>query len=747
MEGTSSFAQVESAARRGWRASSIGALEGAAGAIPLSLGCATLLFSHVSPDVMASGLFATMLALACIHFATAGNQRPLMFTARIFEATTLGAMLDQAVAQLPAWGLVDSTGVRLAFLCAFSTAAGLFVCVLFLVRAERLTPFIPAPVFAGFSNSIAVVQLVSQSRSLWQQLAAAPVVMTVASTAAVALAGAYVLRRWRPRWPSAAVGLLLGLGAGLFWAHQGQPAPMVGGGGISFGLPVLQADFRALLAPEVRAWPMLLLVLGNGAILGTMIFINTAIGSQALTQIDGRRARSRGDGLAMGAVMSVAGLAGAAPISGSIMVSLAVARTSRVDVATMTMVAAITVLVFLTGVLGWVPLAAVVGVLLCDAWFLLDRPSLRLAGEWLRGTRLADNAREDLALIAAVTLLAVVANMVVAAFAGLVLGLFLFAVRSARKPVRNVWTGQQLSSNCARCSSELRLLAEHGAAIRVFELEGDMFFAVGASLEQSLHSGTEGATCLVLDWSRVRHVDTSVAITVSTFERNAAERGLAVFHAGAGMQHGNVAEELRRRMPQAKLAPDLDYALELAENRLIQWHSTGAGSDGTSSVFEAMLLFDGLNVEECAALERAMVHRFFRSGEVILAAGESSDDLMLILQGSASIVAPDSEGNAVRLAGVRRGAILGEVGFLDGSPRSANVTAQDDVMVAVLTREKYLELCRAGHTVVPKLLANVAMALASRLRHTNQLALARARAQQRPAVAAFPLRPSAPPPR
>ncbi|HEX2543299.1 MAG TPA: STAS domain-containing protein, partial [Ramlibacter sp.] len=593
MEGTSWFAQVAGAGRAGWRTSWVGSLEAAATAIPLSLGCATLVFSRIGPEAMASGLFATMLALACVHLAAARNDRPVMFTARIFEATTLAAMLDHIFVQLPTWELADTPGIRLAFLSAVATSAGLFVCLLYLLRAERLTPFIPAPVFAGFSNSIAVVQLVSQSRSLWHQVLQAPGVMVVASIAAVSLVGAYVLRRWRPRWPSAALGLVLGLLAGVFWAWQGQPAPMVSGGGLSFGLPALRADFGALLVAEVRIWPAVLLVLGNGAILGTMIFINTEIGAQEMTQVDGKRRRGRRDGLVTGAAMAAAGMVGAAPISGSIMVSLAVARTSRVGPLTMVMMAVLAMVVFLTGVLGWVPLAAVVGVLLCDAWFLLDRPSLRLLAQWLRGVKLADNQREDLALVAAVTLLAVAANMVVAAFAGLVLGLFLFAVRSARQPVRHVWTGEQVSSNCARASAELRVLARHGREIRVFELEGDMFFAVAASLEESLHAGCEGATCVVLDWSRVRHIDTSVATTVSVFERTAAERGVAVFHAGAGMQHGNVADELHRRMPHARLAPDLDYALELAENRLVQWHGTEAGRE-PSAIFDAVLLFSGL---------------------------------------------------------------------------------------------------------------------------------------------------------
>jgi hypothetical protein len=357
----------------------------------------------------------------------------------------------------------------------------------------------------------------------------------------------------------------------------------------------------------------------------------------------------------------------------------------------------------------------------------VDRPSVRLLADWLRGRPLPENAREDLALIAAVTALAVIANMVVAAFAGLVLGLFLFALRSARQPVRHVWTGLQVSSCCARGSADLRVLAEQGGALRVFELEGDMFFAVGASLDRSLHAGSEGAKCAVLDWSRVRHIDSSVAASVATFERQAVARGLFVVHSGASPRHGNVAEEITRRTPQARMAPDLDYALELAENHLIQAHARPSPLE-VSSVMEVMPLFAGLDADEKAGLEAAMTHRLFKAGATVVSAGEPSDELMLVLQGCGSVMFDQAGGRPVRLAGVRRGAILGEVGFLDGSPRSATVVAQEDMMVAVLERAAYERLCGTCPGVLPKLLGNIAIALAVRLRHANEVALARSRA-------------------
>jgi sulfate permease, SulP family len=96
-----------------------------------------------------------------------------------------------------------------------------------------------------------------------------------------------------------------------------------------------------------------------------------------------------------------------------------------------------------------------------------------------------------------------------------------------------------------------------------------------------------------------------------------------------------------------------------------------------------------------------------------------------VLHGSASILVRSAEGPEIRLASVRRGATIGEIGFLDGAPRSASVVAQEQMTVAVLKRETYDRLCEEDPRLVRKLLSNIALDVATRLRHTNRLAIAR----------------------
>jgi sulfate permease, SulP family len=719
VSSTSSFTPLETqgpAPPAGVRRSLIGALDGIAFTLPVSLGSANLVFGHVGPELLPAGLFALLLSLAWMHATTASNRRPVLYSARFFEAMTLSAMMGQLVDQLPAWGLANTMGVRLAFLCLIGAGGGLCAGLLYMSRADRLTRLIPSPVFAGFSNSIALALLVSQSRSLWDMLSTSPAVAPVVSIAVAVFAISLALRYLSPRWPGTTIGMLVGLALGLVWSGAGSAPAMLGGFGWWTVLPVTLADFGSLAEPTVHRWQVAVSIGANAAILGTMMFVNTTMTAEYMAQSEGRRAIGRRHTFVPVIGVTLAGLVGSAPLSGSLAASAIASRNTVLTPALMLFCALIAALIYLSGVIGLIPVAAVCGGLLCEAWFLVDRSFLRLLMDWVQRRTVSTNGREDLALIVSVMAAAVLVNMVAAVFVGLLFGLVLLAARNARRPVRHVWTGLQLTSNCARSRADIRLLGEHGKSIRVFELDGDLFFGAIESLERSLDENSEGnVTRPVFDWSRVRHLDTSVALAIVQFERRARLAGIAPVHAGAGVQARKVADVLHHHLPLARYAPDLDRALEQVENDLIQAHATGVPQEITG-VMEAASLFDGLDEPERDNLEAAMPSRFYKAGEVILQAGAPGDELMLLLHGSASVVLHRPDGTDIRLAGIRRGATFGEIAFLDHAARSATVIADEDTTVAVLSRARYGELCASHPHVVQRLTANIALNLATSLR-------------------------------
>jgi CRP-like cAMP-binding protein len=131
--------------------------------------------------------------------------------------------------------------------------------------------------------------------------------------------------------------------------------------------------------------------------------------------------------------------------------------------------------------------------------------------------------------------------------------------------------------------------------------------------------------------------------------------------------------------------------------------------------------------EEADLLGQTMLRVHARPGQVLIAEGEASDFMMMLLVGTVDVrkrkVGADSDetepGNAARLAVIKEGAVIGEMSMLDGEPRYASCVALSDVEAAVLSRAAVSHLIAHFPTVGAKLLVKLTQLLAQRLRNTS----------------------------
>lgn len=109
------------------------------------------------------------------------------------------------------------------------------------------------------------------------------------------------------------------------------------------------------------------------------------------------------------------------------------------------------------------------------------------------------------------------------------------------------------------------------------------------------------------------------------------------------------------------------------------------------------------------------------AGTVLIEEGMTSTGFMaLILEGEAIVAnAITSSGEAVVLGEIGTGAVFGEMGILDGKPRSATVTAVTDMDIVVLDRPGLRRLIDEMPSVAVSLLSAVMVRVAERLRATN----------------------------
>ena len=110
------------------------------------------------------------------------------------------------------------------------------------------------------------------------------------------------------------------------------------------------------------------------------------------------------------------------------------------------------------------------------------------------------------------------------------------------------------------------------------------------------------------------------------------------------------------------------------------------------------------------------------AGTVLIEEGVTSTGFMaLVLEGEAIVhnaIAGSTQ--SVVLGEVGPGAVFGELGILDGKPRSATVTAVTDMDIAVLDRAGLARLIDEMPGVGCSLLSAIIVRVGERLRATNQ---------------------------
>jgi CRP-like cAMP-binding protein len=132
---------------------------------------------------------------------------------------------------------------------------------------------------------------------------------------------------------------------------------------------------------------------------------------------------------------------------------------------------------------------------------------------------------------------------------------------------------------------------------------------------------------------------------------------------------------------------------------------------------------DDLTLADAMRVVVYMRPRRIRAGEVFIQEGElkRNDYMLLVLEGDISVeneLPGDTSSMVVNIIGP--GHLIGEMGVLDGSPRSATCTATTDVAAAILSRTALMRLLKAEPAVGARLLLAISKRMADRLRETTR---------------------------
>ncbi|MEQ9328442.1 MAG: SulP family inorganic anion transporter [Rhodospirillales bacterium] len=705
-----------------------GAVSGAAAILPAVLSSGIVLFAPLGGGWLASGIAAAVVAAVVGNLALAlagGSAFHLTCPKTAVAAVLAGA----AAALLQAPGTIRPEIVALAIFAAV-ILSGMIEFLLGATGLGRFVKFVPQPVIAGFLNGLAILVVVSQLPAFlgiaggMNDLLDHPqaVLPGAALLGIVTILAMLASRAWFPRLPAPLVGLAFGSLAWhvTAWLLPGTAFGSVIGGA---GALMLAAPLLPAAAGEILSGPVPPVVLATALSLAVINSIQTLLSAAAIDTDTGARHDSGRELRAQGGSHIISGLLGGMTSSGTVPYTRAAAAAGGGSRRSAIFCALILAAVGIAAgpIAGHLPQPVVAGMILVIALAVVDRWTGQLVRGWIKSTDPAIRREigASLAIVTIVTLLVALGDLVIGVGTGLALSLLAHLQTASRTVVHRVHSGASARSRVGRPMRELKRLETEGAAIRILALQGPLFFGATDSLISAVESNIEGAGILIVDLRRVTSIDSSGAAALAQIDRRLARDNVTLLLAGLDetrsgraliREAGHTAFEDEHR-----LFADFDSALAAAEEILL----AGEGESPGELPLGALDMFAGLDAAAVETLAGKLHRESYGAGEKLIVEGEASDAIYILAAGRASVIKSLPDGRFIRLATYLPGVVLGEMGVLGDTSRTADIVIDEDAVCYRLTAQDFEAICRDEPALALELVRGLSRELSRRLAATS----------------------------
>ena len=707
-----------------------GGLVSSAVAIPLAIGFGMFAFVTLGDEYFAWGAVAGLISalvggVVCVLL---GDRSTTVYAPRVTTTFFLGSLLYSLLHADPF--RAPNVSAALATFFAIILLGGLFQALFGLMQLGTLIKFTPHPVMAGFQNMSAALLFLVQTgnvlgfdhnigftRAFGNLGSARPLSVLVA---VLTFAAMWYARKLTTVVPP----LLVGLGCGVVIYYLLVLAGFGAALGPVIGLPTASATMSGVLAqfsgqsiaePLEHSAPIILisaLALAIIASIDALLCLKLA-SPPGVLDIAGDGVLTR-LGLANGISACFGGITHGINIGASV-TNRAFGGHSWVSVlvnAAMLLAAA----TLLFPLIAYIPRVALSAVIMVAAVQHIDLWTKQLAARLLRPNAPQRGAIAlDFAVAMFVSVVSIVLNVVLAVFIGIALAVFLFVVRMSRTNIRRLYRCDGVRSRKSRDAGDMALLEAKGGSILVVELQGALFFGSAERLAHIINSETSTPTSnVILGLRRLTEIDLTGAHIVADIDVALAGR-----HIELALVRSDYTETAARLSdvsdPPLRVFPDVDRAIEWAEDELLDRNASGAAFE---LPLESISILRDFAANEIALLASYLERVDWPADHVVFKQGDSGSNLFLVSRGRASVYLT-TEAGRVRLITFAPGSVFGELAILDQGPRSATVTADEAVTAFSLSKEAF-EVLRERHSEVAiKLLAALARELSDRLRRAN----------------------------
>ena len=719
-----------------------GAVSAAIISIPLSIGYGIIVYGPLGaeflPFAALLGIYACILGGIC---ASLLGGTDIQITA---PKAPLSLLLAAFVAPLalnlhvPDVASRNSLIVGLASLCVLT--GGMVQFLFGTLRLGNLIKYVPYPVVSGFMNGIAVILILEQigplvgSRghvSLLEIFINPTVVQPL--TLVVGLATLIVIffaRRLTKTVPASLIGLVTG--TALFYALQnfsGASAlgPVIGNFSFQWPKPnILPEAFRLL--DHINLAELFPHIIITGFVLGSIGALESLLSSVAADNIAGTRHRSNKELMGQGIGNMMNAVFSALPSAGSELHNVASYKAGgRTRLSSLICGLLILLIVMTLGsVIGKIPLTVIAAIIVSVGIGLFDKWVLDLIRHLPQADEQQKRIIVNLAVTIVVAVVTVCVNLIVAVLIGIAVASGLFVVRMGKSIVKRKYCGDQIRSKKVRSIKNNKLLEDRGKGIIVYELRGPLFFGSADNLAGEIESAINHYTYCILDMKRVNEIDSTGAKILGQIGKKVTASGkyllISYLMANPSLSGFLKAMGVYKNIGEDCFFPDTDAALEWAEDNVLTQSLELAGASDRIQLEQMDILRD-FAPREIHALEQKLTRKTFNKGEIIVKEGDSDRNLFLLSKGLVSVRIHLTESDRYkRLITYSAGVTFGEMAFLDGSPRSADVWADEESETYMLSPAEFNGLQNESPQIAIKLIRNIALEMSDRLRiRTNEV--------------------------
>jgi sulfate permease, SulP family len=701
-------------------------------AIPLAMAFGMFAFVSLGDAYFAYGAMAGLISavVAGVVCVVLGDRSTRIYAPRITTTFFLGLLLYSLLHRDTAGGGESGVSATLLVFFAIILLGGVFQALFGLIRLGSLIKFAPHPVMAGFQNMAAVLLFLVQLGNVLgfdRNISFTHVFGAIGETrplsvlvAALTFAAMWHARRITTRVPPILVGLGCGMlvyGGLALAGLSNMLGPVIGPPTASAAMRTVLVDFSglAMAEPLERSW---LLIVSSALALAIIASIDALLCAKLASRPGELRA---GDdrllvrlGLSNAMAAAFGGITNGINIGPSL-TNRAFGGQSALSVL-VNAAAVLAAATLLFPFLAYIPRAVLSAAVMVVAIQHIDPWTGQLVRRLVRpGTPQRGAIALDLGVCLFVSLLSIAVNVVLAVFIGIVLAVLLFVVRMSRSNIRKLYRCDVVRSRRYRGPAELEVLHAKGVSVLVVELQGALFFGSAERLAQIVErEGARDTVAVLLEMRRITEIDSTGAGILGDIDAALAANGikLALVLSTRTETAARLADIFHA---PDRFFPDIDRAIEWAEDDLLRQTATAPPAE---LPLERLPLVSDFTVDQIARLRNWLEPMAWPAGQVVFHSGDPGSSLYLVTKGRASVHIRH-DGGDIRLVTFAPGAVFGELALLDRGPRSATITADEDLKAFGLSEASFAVLCQQQPDLAIKLLTALGRELSVRIRYAN----------------------------